>query len=407
MRRSGARILLLLLLGLFAAAAYMAVGAGAEAGRGLPEYSVFSNERNGLATAGRVLRKLGFQPVALTHPIQQTHDTGLLILIEPRQRETLGAERPGLSERDSRALLEWVAKGNTLVLMGRHTTELHEALGVSVSEGKGDDDRPRVGEATEVGGYTEPGSAEETVPVRRLGVEGEAAVHARGGLPLWLVGDRPGAVVVPHGEGWVLVIADPSLWTHRGLLRDDNVLFLYNVAALDAVGRRVYFDEYHHGLRSGGGYWDYLRYHDLHWNVLQLLAVAGVAVWAAAVRLGPAVPLPNAGRADAVDYASAVARIYQRAGVPHLLAQNMVRDFLGALTAHLRLRRTAAPAQLLGAWRQRHGKDSAGRLAELLRGVSELRKVAAGKEMTERELLSWSRAFDVFLEENHLAVRAE
>jgi hypothetical protein len=402
MRRSGPRILLLLLFGVFAAAAYLALHAGAEAGRGLPEYSVLSNERNGLATAGRVLRKLGFQPVALTRPIHHTHHQGLLILVEPRH-----GQAPGLSESDARGLLDWVARGNTLALMSRQPTGLEEDLEVTLRPGPRDDKATaHTALAAEVGGYTEPGSAENTVRVRRLGVEGDATVQAHKGLPLWQVGEKPGAVVVPHGEGRVLVIADPSLWTHRGLRRDDNVLFLYNVAALDAEGGRVYFDEYHHGLRSGGGYWDYLRYHDLHWNVLQLLAVVGVAAWAGAVRLGPAVPLPKAARADAVDYASAVARIYQRAGAHHLLARNLVRDFLAALTGHLRLRRKAVAAQVLAAWKQRHGPDSAGRLAELLRGVSELRKVAAGGDLSERELLSWARAFDVFLEENHLSAKA-
>jgi len=405
MRRTGPRILVWLLLGAFLAAAYLGLRAGAEAGKGLPSYSVYSNERDGLATAARVLSKLGFTPVALTRPIQHTHHRGLLILVEPRRTGVFLRDEPGLGDKDSQALLEWVASGNALVVMGRHPTVLHETLGIPIERGKGDADAFFRVEAAEVGGYTEPGSAEDTVRVRALGVECQDTLRSRKGLPLWMVGEQPGAVLVPHGKGRVLVIADPSLWTHRGLLREDNVLFLYNVAALDSLDGRVYFDEYHHGLRSGGGYWDYLRYHDQHWDVLQLLALVAVWGWAAGVRLGPAVPLPRPSRADAVDYASAVARIYQRTGVIHLLAQNMVRDFLGALTYHLRLKRSAVPAQVLASWKKRHGRESAERLVELLRGVSELRRVAAGKEMTERELLSWSRAFDVFLEDNQLAAK--
>jgi hypothetical protein len=405
MRRTAPRILVWLLLGAFLVAAYLGLRAGAEAGKGLPSFSVYSNERDGLATAARVLSKLGFTPVVLTRPIQHTHHRGLLILVEPRRTGLFLSDEPGLGDKDSQALLEWVGKGNTLVVMGRHPSALHEALGVQMERTRSEEAVFHSAEAAEVGGYTEPGSAEDTVRIRSLGVERQDTVQARSGLPLWMVGDQPGAVLVPHGHGRVLVVADPSLWTHRGLLRGDNVLFLYNVAALDSVDGRVYFDEYHHGLRSGGSYWDYLRYHDQHWDVLQLLALVAVWGWAAGVRLGPAVPLPRPSRADAVDYASAVARIYQRTGVVHLLAQNMVRDFLGALTNHLRLRRSALPAEVLAAWKQRHGRDSAERLTELLRGVSELRRVAAGKEMTERELLSWSRAFDVFLEDHQLAVK--
>jgi hypothetical protein len=398
------RLLTLLLLTAFFAVALLALRAGAEAGKGMPAYSVYSDERDGLATAARVLGRLGFRPTALTRPIQQTHHQGLLILVEPRRSGLFSDDNPGLGEKDSTALLAWVAKGNTLVLMSRHPSVLHEQLGVRIDEASGGA-APVSAEAAEVGGYTAPGAAEDTLPVARLAVERHDTLRARRGVPLWLVDDRPGALLVPHGEGRVLLVADPSLWTHRGLLGGDNVLLLYNVAALDAVDRRVYFDEYHHGLRSGGGTWDYLRYHDLHWDVLQLLAVVAMAFWATGVRLGPAVRLPEPGRADAVDYASAVARIYQKADVTRPLARNMARDFLAAVTAHLRLRRTAIPAQVLAAWKQRHGRESAERLAELLRGVGELRRAAAGKEITERELLGWSRALDVFLQDNQLTVR--
>jgi hypothetical protein len=400
------RFLFLLLLGTFLAVAYVALMAGAEAGRGQPAFSVFSNEDDGLATAARVLQKLGFEPVAVTRPIHHTRREGLLIVVEPRQDGFFGTVND-LSDADAQGLLGWVEKGNTLVLMGRHSTALHKALGVAVERPKkgGPDDVVRTADADEVRGYTVPDSSGLTFEVRRVAVEGQEFITSRKGLPLWPAGDGQGSVLLAHGQGQVLVVSDPSLWTHRGLLRNDNVLLMYNVAALNAAGGRVYFDEYHHGIRSSGGYWDYLRYHDLHWTVLQALAVVAVALWAVAVRLGPAVALPKPAGADAVVYASAVARIYHRAGVPHLLAQNMVRDFLGALTRHLRLRRTTMPAQIVAVWRQHRGKESAERLTELLRGVAELRQVAAGRETTERDLLAWSRAFDQFVAEHRLTVK--
>jgi hypothetical protein len=398
-------LLVLLLLAPFAAVAYLALLSGAEAGKGMPEYSVYSNEHDGMATAAGVLRKLNFRPIAVTRPIQHTHYRGLLLLAEPVQMDAFGTVSPGLSERDAKALLEWVGKGNTLVLLGKNTTRLHEMLGATVVKDQKGDSAVYLAEAVEVGGYTEPGAAADTIQVQNVGVETRDAVSARGAVPLWMAGGGPGAAVVPHGEGRVLVVADPSVWTHRGLLRGDNVLLLYNVAALDSDQRQVYFDEYHHGLRSGGGYWDYLRYHDQHWNLLQLAALAAVAVWASAVRLGPAVPTPRPSRADAVDYASAAARIYERAGVTHLMAQNLVRDFLGALTRHLRLKRNAVPAAVLAAWKAKHGKESAERLSGLLRGAMELRRAAAKKEedVPQRELLSWAQEFDGFLKDHQLS----
>jgi hypothetical protein len=401
MHRPGLRILLVFLVAALAGAVVLAFRAGVIAGRGLPEFSVFSNEPNGLATAASVLSQLGFKPTALTRPIQQTRHRGLLIVVEPTWTETMFGKMPLIERKDCERMLEWVAKGNTLVYLGREHIPLHDLLNVTLkAEPLPQENVPvLVADAAEIAGYTEPAGRRHTLEVRRLALEGKASVSAPKGLPMWMTGADVGAVLIPHERGHVIVIADPALWTHRSLDRrqEDNVLFLYNVAALNAVDKRVYFDELHHGIRSGSGYWDYLRHHGQHWNLLQLVALAAVAVWATGVRLGPAVRLASQSQADAVDYASAVARIYQQAGVHRLLAQTRVRDFQAALTAHLRLPRTALPVQILAAWRQRHGQDVLEHLSQLLRGLGEMRQVAAGKEIDERELLGWSQAFDEFL----------
>jgi hypothetical protein len=103
------------------------------------------------------------------------------------------------------------------------------------------------------------------------------------------------------------------------------------------------------------------------------------------------VAVPAETRTDAVDYASAVARIYRWAGVRHLPAKTLALGFLTALTRHLRLRRSALPVEVLAAWRQRYPAESVQRVQGLLRGVAELRK-----GVTERQLLAWARAFDQF-----------
>jgi hypothetical protein len=253
----------------------------------------------------------------------------------------------------------------------------------------------------EAGGYTDR--------LDHLFVQGNDSVDASAGLPLWWLGDRPGAILLRHGKGRVLLVADPSLLTLQGLRRGDNVLFVANVIAMRAQDRRVYFDEYHHGLHSGGGFWGYLRYHDEQWTLAAVVLAAALAAWSVAVRLGKAVPRLPEGRADTVDYASAVARIYQRAGARYMLAQALGRDFQMFLVRYLRLKRTALPVDILAAWRERHGQQAPGpggpgqapaapadgRLAELLRGVTELRK----GNVAERRLLSLMQSFDQFRSE--------
>jgi hypothetical protein len=389
MTRAASWFLVAVLFGVFLATAGYAIRARAAAGKGMPEFSVYSEERNGLSEAARLVRRLGWEPVAVTRPIQNTHRRGLLILAEPELTALLPGESPDLPEADIQGLLRWVEQGNTLLLCSGRNSALHRALDVVVlRDDTSEDETPRRVEPIEAGRYTDG--------VRKVEVADRYALYPGVGLALWSVGDRPGAVLVRRGTGRVLVIADPSFLTTRRLHKKaDNLVFLYNVAAQHARDGVVYFDEYHHGLQAGGGFWGYLQYHGQRAALLPVLLVIGVAIWAMAVRLGPAVARPPQTKADAVDYASAVARIYQRAGTRHILASGLARSFLAALTAHLHLRRSALPAEVLAAWRQQYPKESADRLQALLRGIGELRR----GDVSERDLMAWTRAFDQFRDE--------
>jgi hypothetical protein len=358
----------------------------AYAGVGLPDYSIYSDGRDGYAQAAELLRKLGWKPVAVTRPILQTHHRGLLVFANSTDSLDTFLSGPALSNTDTDNLLEWVSRGNTLLACGRRNTRLHEKLGVVISDTGDSGDIVYQATAGAVGEYT--------ARVNRIALERAATVAGRKAVPLWWLGSWPAAVAVSHGEGRVLIVPDPSVLTHRGLLRDDNATFLYNLAALDAEEGRVYFDEYHHGIRSGAGFWSYLRYHSQDWIVLQLLLVGGMVWWTFGRRLGPAQPMPIIKRADGVDYASSVARIYEKADARPLVAGSVARHFVAAVTARLRLRRGTAPAEILKTWRKRHGEKSASVLARLLPAAIELRKSPPPKS---DPLLVLAREFDGFL----------
>jgi hypothetical protein len=389
--------LLLSLFGVFAVVVYLVLQARVEAGREMPHYSVYSEEPDGLAETARFVRKLGWEPVALTRPVQQLRADAasrLLVIVEPQSAVPQPGGETGIGRLEARALLRWVAEGNTLLLCGRHSDALHRELGVELTTDltAAEDDSARAVDLGEAGAYTDG--------IDRLLVEGRDELTASKGLPLWWLDLRVGAVLVRHGQGRVLIVADPALLARRGLVRADNALLLYNVLRRHARDGRVYFDEYHHGLRSGGGFWGYLNYHGQHWVLLPVLAALAVAIWSMAIRLGPAVTPPQVEQTDAVDYASALARIYQGAGVRHLLADSLTRSFVGTLTRHLGLRRSAPPAEILAAWgkRQEGAAPAAAvqQLEGLLRGAADLRKLAVG----DRQLLFWTRAFDRFIKDH-------
>lgn len=391
MTRFASWFLVLVLAAELSAAVYYVLQTRVARGKDMPPYSVYSEDRNGLAEAARLLQKLGWEPVALTRPIHQFRSPDgrprLLVMIQPEETEGLLGKPGDLNDADVRGIVRWIEQGNTLFLCSREETELHRTLGISVRTGEppGEEQSPHDALLGEAGSYTDD--------VDRIHIEGTDTLHAETGLPLWWNGDRSGAVLLRRGKGRVLVVTDPSLLTRRGLsaARMDNAVFLVRVVELHARDGRVYFDEYHHGLRSGGGLWGYLHYTGQQWLFLPLLAALAVAGWSVAVRLGPAVPTPPEKRADAVDYASALARIYELAGVRHLLAMSLARDFIGLLTGKLHLRRTALPAEILATWRQ-HSPATAERLQTLLRGAAELRQ----RNVSNRKLLAWTQAFDQF-----------
>jgi hypothetical protein len=382
-----------LLLGVFGVVTGQLLRERRLAGRDMPAYSVYSEASDGLGEAAHVLSRLGWTPVAVTRPIQDRHHRGLLIVAEPPAAKLFGED--ALSKGDAQSLLNWVERGNTLLLLGRTTTPLHKALSVAVIEGdKREEEAFHPVDLGAAGGFTEG--------IMHLSVGARATLRAPDdALPLWWLGDRPGAVLLRRSKGRILIVADARLLTREGLVRsngeprDDNVVFLANVAAMAARDDKVYFDEYHHGLRSGGGFWGYLEYHSERATPLLILLVLVVAGWMWAVRLGPPVPTPQTAGADAVDYASALARLYQKTAARRLLGRTLVRSFLGELTRHLRLRRNALPAEILAAWRLHDPGPAMTRLQTLLRGVGELRR----GEVSERQLLAWAQAFGRFTRE--------
>jgi hypothetical protein len=403
MRRFVSWLVLLPVFGSFTAVSAYLVGLRAAAGSHLPAYSVYSQAADGLGQTATWLRRLGWEPVPLTRPVQHAdlrQARGcLLVVAEPESTQAgVAGDTTDLSDGDVRGLLDWVGQGNTLLFCSRTMTSLHRALNLVLTNAVavGPEYETDV-DLAEAGGYTDE--------IDSLIVEGQDVLTGGPALPLWWVGGEAGAVLVRRGQGRVLVVADPSLLTPRGLHRADTVRFLYNVVHRHAGDGRVYFDEYHHGVRAGGGFWGYLRLHDQQASVLLVLVAAGMAAWSVAVRLGRPVlsptftPLAGAGErtlgADAVDYASAVARIYRRAGLASLLGKTFARDFLDSLRRQLHLGRTALPAEILAAWRLRYGPAGAERLEPLLRGLAALRRPA----LTNRQLLTWTRALDQFQSE--------
>ena len=221
-------LLTVLLLAVFLTAAGFALRERLRAGRGMPAYSVYADRGDGLGEAAYLLGRLGWSPVAMTRPAPLPGQRGLLIVAEPAEGS--------LGDTDARALLRWVDDGNTLVLASRHVTGLHAALDVSLVT---DDEEDRVTGHSVTLVHTDGPADDYTDGVSRLSVGTRSTVGAqKGATVLWRVGKEPGAVLVEHGKGRVLVLADATLLSGRGLRRDDDLLVLVNLALARGKWRR-------------------------------------------------------------------------------------------------------------------------------------------------------------------------
>jgi hypothetical protein len=91
--------------------------------------------------------------------------------------------------------------------------------------------------------------------------------------------------------GEAILLADGRFLTNRSL-KDTDAGLAVLPWFLDGRTRRVTVDEYHLGFGEGGSLpgasWAWLVSHPLGWAILQLMAVALVALGAQAVRFGPA-----------------------------------------------------------------------------------------------------------------------
>ena len=311
-------------------------------------------------------------------------------------------------------MLRWVEQGNTLLLLSKKADALQPRPQRRADRGRDAgkaDVRPR--------SRSIPTSIRRSATSATFTLSASAA-KARcrqgrgrcrfGGSVKARIG-RPARWSLRQGKGRVIVVADPSLATYSGLwdrkdgqatLRDDNVWFLVNVATLDAAGRQ--------GLLRRVSPRFPVRRRPVGLSALSRASPVARrrCSWSWRRRFGRRRcgwvrrrrrrkrPKPTRW----ITHPPLPASISRPAPVGGWRGR-CARGFLGALTGQLRLRRNALPAEVLAAWRLHDPGASGERLQGLLRGVAALRK----GDVTEKELLHWSQAFDQFRREMQDAER--
>ena len=186
----------------------------------------------------------------------------------------------------------------------------------------------------------------------------------------------PLAAMLAVGEGRVYILSTDYPMSNAGIREEDNGALIYNLARMSG-GKRVAFDEAHHGAGSGGDIVALLTGNAWGWALIYAALLGAMYVVWSARRLGPPLPVytPDQRRPTS-DYVRSVARLFRRARKPDYAAGQYLHYFRRALSRHAALDPNLGDEEFVQSLSER------GRFAfdirEMSEAVRELRDLEAG-----------------------------
>lgn len=223
-----------------------------------------------------------------------------------------------LSDGEAHALAAWVRGGGTLIYAARRMDGLRDTLGLRLQTLASDS---MFAEFDYQGARASAAALPVTEGVafvdgfrRGFAAGSPALVHA---TVLASAGVLPVVIDYRLGKGRVIAWAD-ALPLVNGRLKTSRAAILFARTAVDAgQGRRIWFDEYHHGFKTGGsltgtvGRW---LVHDAAGRaVLQGVAVVLGLLLLFGRRFGAPLPPPPARRRSPLEHMEALAGAYRQA----------------------------------------------------------------------------------------------
>jgi hypothetical protein len=244
------------------------------------------------------LKNLGIQIQRWEKPLKNLPREGVLLIIEPEV---------GPAPGELKALEGWVGSGGILFLLAVRPNPYMKHFGFEV---EGLSSRRPEGEKGKV--WLQPG------PYIRGGIQIESKGH-RGltsSLPeaVFHARDSWGNVlgVVKEGDGRVVAMADPHLFSNQSLEEGDHALLALDLILNHLGGGVVMVDEYHHGYGKATTVFGQLLGPSALAPFLQGIALL-LILWAArGRRFGPARPAVDEAYRSPMEYEKAMAHLYQR-----------------------------------------------------------------------------------------------
>jgi hypothetical protein len=297
-----------------------------------------------------------------------------------------------LSPLDAVRLEQWRTAGGHLLAAGEGADALLRCYGLRA--------RPAFGSAVRLAGDSVRvasvlAAPDDSATTKRPPVVSCGPVAYRADTVLVTTGGAPFAMRLHPAEGGdVVVVADGRLFSNRVLRETDAGVFILGLV-VDHTPRLV-VDEYHQGFGPGGSMsraaWAWLTRAPAGWVVLQLGAVAVLALLASAIRFGPARHVIERRRRSSLEHVRALATTLAAAGGHDAAVWLMVRGLRRRLSQQPGAGRgqvTEWLRTLPGRMRSDKARDAAERLLTLTQGradASSVRSAALAVEDVWQDL---------------------
>ena len=250
-----------------------------------------------------------------------------------------------LSSADARGLRSWLQKGHTAILMVTSlspaalsgATEKYgfsDVLGVSVQSPTYDKSQTDFAPMQPISLTRNVVSVHASDPWRvHIQVKTLAALPLFGDVivnPVTKMAEcEPYAVLIPCGEGKLIIIADSAFASNANLGQGDNAVFLANILKSSArPNDTVLFDEYHHGESdSNGGLWEAIG-RPMQMATVQLVLAMFVLFAAVAPRFGRPLPMNATTQRTSAEYVASLAALYAGGKATTAALEPIYRQFL-------------------------------------------------------------------------------
>jgi len=142
--------------------------------------------------------------------------------------------------------------------------------------------------------------------------------------PVVHLGDSRGALLVdyPHGNGRIVILSDPYIFSNGGLSLRDNLQLAINL--LTSTGGLIAFDEYHQGRgTTRNALVGYFSGTPILPILGQLVALILVILWTSSRRFARPLPLKQIDRRSSLEFVASMAELQQRARAFDLAIENV------------------------------------------------------------------------------------